>query len=119
MLDQPNIHNPVELAFNGPVVEQFEPHSMRYPSRFGSLTAKADLIGRKRDADDFRVVVALQIQRHAAPAATDIKYLHARLKVELGCDMCLLVQLSLLEALRIISIISGGVLEVFIEKKLV
>jgi hypothetical protein len=84
-----------------------------------ALVGEFDLVGRERDAEHVDVVMAVQIEREAAPAAADVEHLHARLEVQLGGDVRLLVELGLLEAVRRVAIIGAGILPVLVEEQLV
>ena len=51
--------------------------------------------------------MAVEIEREPAPAAADVEHAHARLEVELGGDVRLLVELRLLQAVGRVAIISA------------
>jgi hypothetical protein len=84
-----------------------------------TLVGEGDLVRRQRDADHIDIIVAVKIEREAAPAAADIEHPHARLEVQLGGDMRLLVELRLLEAVAGGAIVSAGILPVLVEEQFI
>src|SRR3546814_20853677 len=62
---------------------------------------------------------AVEIKRHAAPAAAYVQHALTRLQVELGGDVGLLVGLRLIEAVGRIGEISAAILPVGVEEEIV
>ena len=66
----------------------------------GAFAGDLELLLRQSDAEHVHVGDAVEVERHAAPAAADVEHLLSGLQVELGGDVRLLVLLRLLEGVR-------------------
>ena len=119
MLDQADAGDPVELAFDVAIILELELDPVGDAQFGGALVGEFDLVGGERDAEHVDVVMAVEVEREPAPAAADVEHLHARLEIELGGDVRLLVELRLLEAVRGVAEIGAGILAVLVEEQLV
>ena len=104
---------PVEVA----IVEQLELDPVGNAGRRGPLARDLELLLGQGDAEHVDVGDAVEIEREPAPAAADVEHPLARLEVQLGGDMGLLVELGLLEAVARIGEIAAAILQVGVEEE--
>ena len=83
------------------------------------MGGRAMVVELQRDPDHVDLGDLVEIERHSAPAAADVEDALARLEMQLGRDMRLLVRLRLFEAVGGIREIGAAVLHVGIEERLV
>ena len=77
------------------------------------------LLLRQGDAGDVDPGDLVQIERHPAPAAADVEHSLARLQMQLGGDVRLLVGLRLFQAVGRVGEVSAAILAVGVEEEVV
>ena len=101
------------------VQDQLEAYMIRYACIEGALAGDGKLLFRQSNAGDVDATFPVQIQRHTAPAATDIQHLHTGFQSELGGDVRLLVLLRLVEILMDAIPVGAAILAVLVQKQIV
>jgi hypothetical protein len=79
MLDQPNVNDAFERSRHVAIIGKGEAHPICYAFGLCVLLAERDLIRRESDAEHVDVVMTVEVEREAAPAAADIEDPHAGL----------------------------------------
>jgi hypothetical protein len=90
-------HDAIEHSIDVPIVLQCEMCRMSKSGSFRPLGSNRELLPGQRHPGCLRSGRFREIQRHAAKAASDVEYALTFFDKELGGDMPLLGQLSLLE----------------------
>jgi hypothetical protein len=119
MLEHADRNDAVERAFDIPVVDQFEAHTVRDPGLGGAAARDLELLFRQCDAEHVHIGDAFEVQRHAAPAAADVEHGLPRLQGQFRSDVRLLVGLSLFERLVPGAVVGAAVLPVGIQEEVV
>ena len=98
MFEHADRDDAVEGPLHVAIVDQFEPDMVGDAGVLRPLPRHLELFLREGDAGHVDSAVAMQVERHAAPAAADVQHFHAGFQVQLGGDMRLLVLLRLFQA---------------------
>ena len=129
MLEHADRDDAVERALHVAIIDQLEFHMIGDACLLRALPRHGQLLLRQRDADDIDAAFLVQIERHAAPAATNVQHLHARLEMQFGRDMRFFVELRLvqpraevqprIEVFGVIGPIGAAILLVPVEEQIV
>ena len=101
------------------IIDELELDVIGDAGSLGPLARDLQLVLRQGHAEHIDACDLVQVQRHSAPAATDVEHPLTRLERELGGDMGLLVELRLLQAILGIGEVSAAVLFVLVEEEFV
>jgi hypothetical protein len=119
MFEHADGHDPVETAGEAAIVDQFIFDLSCDACRFGPLAGDLELFLRQGDTKHLDPGDAVEIKRHAAPAAADVEHALPGFQVELGGNMRLLVGLRLFQAVGGVGVIGATVLAVRVEEEVV
>ena len=73
MLEHADRDDPVESAGERAIVDQLELHAIGDAGLVGAAARDLELFLAERDAEHVDVGDAIQVERHAAPAAADVE----------------------------------------------